>query len=375
MERNGIQIPDEFAGSEDMIQLFLVNNSRQQSETPPATPPETPPVTPPETPPEIPLATPPVQAIDPEEFNRYKTERDQFHARLQELEAVKVVDTDPDTYRLSHIKANNPELFPVYASLKLGHGLKDVDLLVEDYLAENPEMKDKRNEVVEFILNKYGLDTNVPAKLNPDDATDDEIAARDAEIAAAEKKLRLGNLSLAQDVKAVQKKFNDRFEAIQLPGKPKTPDQINAEKAALKEGWKPVVDKIFETVSVVPIYPAFKEGETPKAFLDFAMTDEMKRSYSEGMLQYVSEAMLEPSKETVQVAYARFHNKFIADNLPHIISRVIKKARELTETEYDAIYHNPSGLIDDKSKAPAAVNKKDESTNAILEAEGYRGPR
>jgi len=373
MERNGIQIPDEFAGSEDMIQLFLVNNSRQQPEPAP-TPDPIPNPVPTPTPNPDPEPTP-APVIDPEEFNRYKTERDQFHARLQELESVKVIDTDPDTYRLSHIKANTPELFPVYASLKLGHGLKDVDLLVEDYLAENPEMKDKRNEVVEFILDKYGLDTKVPVRLNPDDATDDEIAARDAEIAAAEKKLRLGNLSLAQDVKSVQKKFNDRFEAIQLPGKPKTPDQINAEKAALKEGWKPVVDKIFETVSVVPIYPAFKEGETPKAFLDFAMTDEMKRSYSEGMLQYVSEAMLEPSKETVQVAYARFHNKFIADNLPHIISRVIKKARELTETEYDAIYHNPSGLIDDKSKAPAPVNRKDESVNAILEAEGYRGAR
>jgi hypothetical protein len=344
----------------------------------PASPVVVPPVPPTDSfEPVVPPVVPPVDVdvIELARYNELKNQYDQVVSKQTELEkkVSGFVETDPETYRLSHVKKNNPELFSIYASLRLTGNMKPVDLLVEDYISENPEYKNDKNKVVEFILNKYGLDVEPPKPLNPEDYSEEEVAARELEISKATRQFQINEMRLNTDYKVVQKKFADKFDAIELPfSKPKLPEEILAEKETLKSTWKPVVDEVFKTVSVIPIFSITKEGEKPVPFIEFALTDVMKKEYSDGMIGYLAESGSQPSKESLEGAYSRFHMKFIADNLNEIVSHVIKKARELTETEYDKLYHNPSGLIADAQRGTPVVDLAKEGRDAALRSEGLR---
>ena len=374
MERNGVTIPDEYASSEEMIQAFLSNPPRPADPPVPADPPapaELP------TPAELPKpADPPTPSdkVDKAEYDRLKAEHEEFTKKYTELETKtsKYVDTDPLTYRLSHLKVNNPELFPIYASLKLAGGMKPIDLLVEDYVLENPEYKDKKSQVAKFIMREYGLNVEIPEPLDPDYASEDEIATRNAEIASAKETLELNEMKLANAYKLASQKFSDRFEAIELPVKGKTPEEVVAEKEQRKTGWKPVVDEVFKTVSSIPVFPDAKEGEKVEAIVEIPLTEDLKKEYATGMLEYLTESGMPLDKESLQTAYARFYTKFVSDNLPKIVSSVMKKARELTDAEYDKMYSNPSALSDGTNRTPGAVNPDTEFANRALELEGIR---
>ncbi len=381
MQVNGVEVPDEYAGSVELQQAYLSSMKSKPADPPPSDPPPPsppPPSDPPPVDPPPPPPTPTADVIELTKYNELKLQHDEISKKYAEIEGKfsNIVEPDPETYRLSHIKKNNPELFPIYASLKLTGNMKPVDLLVEDYIAENPDYKDKRNQVVEFILNKYGLDAEVPEPLTLDVENgiyEADVNARKSEIDKANRQLRINEMRLETDYKAAQKKFVDKFDAIEIPfSKPKTQEEITAAKEQLKSTWKPVVDEVFKTVNAIPIFGTVKEGEQATPFIEIALTDEQKKAHTEGMLQYLSESGLQPTKESLEQAYARFHMKFVADNLNQIVSAVAVKARKMTEEEYDKMYANPSALKDQSNANPKPTNELEDSRAMALRAEGIR---
>lgn len=376
--RNGIEIPDEFADSEEMIQVYMASNPRkneqqeqrqeqqeqhQQEEQRQ------------EQNEQEQKSEDVIEKIELSKYKELETQHNEIVGKYSELQkkAENYVDVDPDAYRLSYIKNKTPDQFQLYATLKLGHGMKPLDILVEEYALENPDFAGKKAEIAEMLIEKYGLDIDIPKPLDPAENDDDLVAQRNSEIEKAQKKVRIREMQMEADSKKATQKLLSKFDEIEIPvAKRKTEEEIKAEKETAKTAWAPVVGEVFKTLNSVPLYLPAKEGAKPEVFLDFAMTDEMKKNYAEAMTGFLVESGAQMTQESLAVAVHRFRNSFVADNLPEIISSVAAKVRKMTEEDYDREFAAPSGLMDKNKNKTIPPNKYDESIQKIMEAEGVR---
>ncbi len=386
--RNGVEIPDEFAGSEETILAYMASNPRpagsgggsegqggegggsggqggeggqggQGGEGGGS------------------AAAGGDDKIDLVRFKELETRHNDLLAKFNDLnsKAENFVDVDPDAWRLSIVKSKDPEKFGLYAGLKLSSNMKPLDILVEDFVLRNPGFKDRKAQVIDLLVNKYKLDEEIPSPLSADDGHDeDAVSRRNSEIEKAKKAKSINEIQMEVDANEAKARLLGEFDKIELPTRKKeTPEELQAKKDALKTSWAPVVQAVFKDAATIPLFmPAAKEGEKPEMFLEMPVTDELKKVYSEQMLAMLSESGAELTKDNLAAAVARFRYSFINDNLPEIIKSVADKARALTDDEYAKMYHNPSGLAEDKSKNPAQVSKQQESINKILEMEGIK---
>lgn len=376
---DGIEVPDQFAKDPAMREAFLIGErNKPKPADPPATPagPPDPPADPPA--PTAPPADPPAPpAFSESEYNELKAKHAEAEAKLAELNKKVSIPTkinDPDLYRLAIIKEKSPEKFSTFAALKINKNLSPLDLLIDDYIEQNPEYKDKRDMVSSFLKNSYGMDKPIPDPLDPSESEEEEVSARAAEIEAAKKAQEFGEMRMKSDAKSVLSKLETEFNAIELPESvEKTPEQIEQEKAQAITGWTPIAEKVFESLKSIPIYVQDKEAKEATEFLSFEIPQDMVPVYKKQLVDFCVSNHIPLTQEGVAHAAGIFISSFKRENEARIMDSVVKKARKLTEIEYDAMYSNPSSLKDQiKRDELPAESPAERSRREAAAAEGVK---
>jgi len=364
---DGIEVPENLAANVAMREAYIMSEKNKPKADPPA-----PPADPPAPPSYIAPSDPPSHPADPSsqvvpgsslftdaDYNELKEKHKLLEAEKADLLRKVSVPTkiiDPDLYRLAIIKEKSPEKFSTFAALKINKNISPLDLLIDNYVTENPEYKDNREMVSSFLKNNYGLDKPIPDPLDPSEADEEEVLQRNSEIEVAKKAREFGEMRMKNDAKSAIGKLESEFNAIELPESvEKTPEQVDQEKAQAVTGWTPVVEKVFEALKSIPISVQSQDAKEPTEFLSFELPAEMVPSYKKQLLEYCVGNNIPLTQEGVTQAAGAFINSFKRENEAKIMDAVVKKARKLTEMEYDAMYANPSALKDkiDRSQAPA----------------------
>lgn len=324
----------------------------------------------------------PVKYIPIEKHQEVASKLTELEKRSKELEeSLKAIPAsaidDPDLYRLNKLKAISEEKYDLFKRLKLGGDMTDIDLLVIDHISKNPKSKDNISLVKEFLTNKYGLDKNIPEPLTVEGGyTQEEVNQRASEIERAEKLASFAKMNMEQDADSLRTKFNSEFEAIELPVfAKKTPEQIEAEITTRKATWEPVVSKIVEALTVVPIFVTNKKGK-PEKFMDFEVPEQMREGYKKLLIDFAASGEMPTEQNTYNQTIEKITNAFIdrfeADHKVYMYSAVAANARKMTADEYDAKYHNPSALKDNSNNNPPAVTTQEESVKKAFESRGVR---
>lgn len=376
---DGIEVPDQFAKDPAMREAFLIGERNKPKEIPadPPAPPADPPPTPPADPPTPPADPPSPPAFSETDYNELKAKHDAAELKLAELSKKASIPTkinDPDLYRLAIIKEKSPEKFSTFAALKINKNLSPLDLLIDDYIEQNPEYKDKRDMVSSFLKNSYGMDKPIPDPLDPSEAEEEEVSARALEIEAARKVQEFGEMRMKSDAKSVLGKLETEFNAIELPESvEKTPEQIEQEKAQAITGWTPIAEKVFESLKFIPIFVQDKEAKEATEFLSFEIPQDMVPVYKKQLVDFCVSNHIPLTQEGVAHAAGMFITSFKRENEARIMDSVVKKARKLTEIEYDAMYSNPSSLKDQvKREETPAESPAERSRREAAAVEGVK---
>jgi hypothetical protein len=380
MIHNGIEIPDNIASQgEGMIEAYVIGQQNKPAD-PPATPPDTPPAdppptdppaTPPATPPADPPATPPAPEFDIKQYEELQTK----YRELEEKSKTPVFDGefDSDFFRLGILAKKNPDKFEVLKQLKLNPAIDPIRLMVYDHIAKNPEYKGREAEVENYMKRKYQLNVRIPLPLSADDYTEEQVAERQAEIDEAQSQLDFSKTNLELDAKKVKSELDTEFQAIDLPkNKVVSEEERKASIEKARTDWTPVVNKIMEVLTHIPLMAQKADKDAPQEILKYEIPLDLKPKYTQQLLDYLSNNNIPLSEQSVQQAASMFINTFKQENEARINHAFAQKIRSLTEAEYDQAYSNPSATRDIVNPPQSTLSKQEQGERAAAESAGYK---
>ena len=296
--------------------------------------------------------------------NDLKKKETDYTSQIAKLKESSI--DDPDLARLNKLKKDNPEDYKLYARVKLVGDANPVDLLKQKLIKKSPSFKDKLDEVDEIIKSKYGLDVDVPSKLISEDATLEEIEARDREITAAQKKIRLGKAQLQMDADEYSSELLKKFDGIELdaPIKQKTEDEIKAEIDQRKTTWTSLVEKITDGFEVVSIPGKNEKGEIIE-ILKFPVPKDKRSEYGKEAVNFVVDENMPYEKESLGRAFnflkSRAKEEFEAD----INFKIMEHGRNMEADEWEKLAHNISSVSGHENRAGSKkISKKEEADSA-----------
>lgn len=376
---NGIEVPDDIAAQgEGMMSAYAASQQNKPAD-PPATPPADPPAAPPpppDDPPATPPADPPATPPSPPLFDVKQYE--ELQARYKELEEKSKTpvfdgEFDSDFFRLGILAKKNPDKFEVLKQLKLNPTIDPVNLLVYDHIAKNPEFKGREAEVLNFVKRQYQLNIRIPLPLSSEDFSEEEVQQRQSEIDEAEAQLSFAKTNLELAAKKVKSELDTEFQAIELPkNKVVSEEERRVSVETAKKEWQPVVTKIMEVLTHIPLMSQKADSESPVEILKYEIPADLKVKYTQQLLDHLSQNNIPVSEESVRKAASLFINTFKQENEARINHALARKIRSMTEAEYDQAYSNPSATRDQVNPPVNTLSLKEQGERRAAEASGYK---
>jgi len=382
MEIDGIQIPDSISAQGDgMISAYVMSEKNKPTPadpTPPAPADSGQPVPPvpadsgQPVPPAPADPTPPSSTtIDMKEYLSLKEKYEELEKKAKT--PVFEGEFDADYFRLGIMAKKDPDKFEALKQLKLNPEIDPVRLLVYDHISKNPEFKGRESDVENFIKRQYQLNVRIPLPLSPDDYSEEEVRERELEINEANEQLKFAKTNLELAAKKVKSELETEFNAIDLPkNKVVSEEERVAAVSKAKTEWAPVVTKMMEVLTHIPLMSQKADSEAPVEILKYEIPVDLKVKYASQLVNYLSENNLPMTEESVQRAAAMFINTFKQENEARINHALARKIRSMTDAEYAIAYSNPSAVRDQHQPPATQLSLKEQGERAAAEAAGYK---
>lgn len=354
-----------------------MNKATEQTTTQ-TTPPET--VTTPQTPDTTTTTettttqTPPETTFNWREIpgSRFETE-EAYKSFLSEYDTLKIKASEWETKsREYETKLNeqvnpfaNEKIFKINHLVKTGvddtlasrivsadlDSMNPIDRLVLHEVMKNPKYASKEHLIRADLEDTYGtLDSSDP-DLSDEDKRKIELnkfrLERDADDAAAEiKKMRDGIEVPRVDIEAMKV-------------------ERDKQQADLRAGWTTVVSEFLKSRTAIPLPTLGADGKEVKAFMDFTLTDDLKKDYDKQLVDFAVNNNVPLTEEGFAQIAGVFDSQFVLNNLPRLIHSAVTKAKEMSTEEWRKYTHNPSAL-ENKDVQPD-IRTKQQETNAETE--------
>jgi len=281
-----------------------------------------------------------------------KSELDLREQKIKELEGN--LFANETLYKLNEIAKTKPEDYPTYLNLVFNKQTP-LEILEMKFVKDNPDYKDKMDEVKAFIEGKYDVDEVVD--------TEDLQQLKD-------KRNRMIQLDI--DSKEARRELLKDFDEIKVPEKVDL-EKIESEKKEkelaqekeIKTGWDEITPKVITDFKVLPIFTKGKNDENPKHFMDFEISDDMRKQYGEEMNDFLVSNKKPLNKESIGEAISYIENRFFLDNKEAIFQTVADKARAMNDEEYALKYHNPSAKKEKNGNIPPGSDDANTKNDAV----------
>lgn len=376
----GVNVPDEiYSQGEGMVSAFIMSEKNKPTNPAPANPEPAPAPNPPANPDPAPAPNPdpapPAPVLPtPVDIKEYES----LKAKYAELEAkaktpVFEGEFDADFFRLGIMAKKDPDKFEVLKQLKLNPQIDPVRLLVYDHIAKNPEFKGRETDVENFIKRQYQLNVRIPLPLSPDDYSEEEVNERQSEIDEANEQLKFAKTNLELAAKKVRAELDTEFNAIELPkNKVVSEEERVAAITTAKTEWTPVVNKIMEVLTHIPLMTQRADSEQAVEILKYEIPVDLKAKYTTQLVDFLAENNFPVTKESVERAAAIFISTFKQENEARLNHALARKVRSMTEAEYDLAYTNPSAARDQHNPPSNQLSLKEQQERKAAEAAGYK---
>ena len=272
--------------------------------------------------------------------------------------------TDPDLYRLNHIKREKPDEYNFYKKVVMG-GADGIELLKAQFLKDNPDEKPETIEL--YLKNKYGFDK----QYDPDDP--EEMKTK-----------QLNEFAFRQDVKKIKDSVLKTFNEITVP-EPTIKDEKEIEKekqevatklaeqrTTARKAWTPLAEKIVKALDKMPILVTGEGDEKVKEFMDYIIPEESKKEFLPLLVDFLTDKPL--TEQSISEAQAHVRLVYLINHLPEINVAYGDKVRAMNDEEWQKIRVNPSALQSksnkDKGKDQSDDAKKKEAQKQIFEKLG-----
>lgn len=228
--------------------------------------------------------------------------------------------------------------------------LEDLDIMVMKEVLDKPALIGQEANLQKMFEKRYNLD--------PDQVDESE--------------LEINKLNLKSDAETARKALAETKTGIILPAAPDMPPAGGAsslspeQKEQHSKGWKEVTDKLATEWKAFPI---IAEG-SKDPLLTFEIPVESKQNLVKNAFDFCVENQLELNKENVAEIFGMMQRDMVIASLPKIIHSVAEKVRGMTGEEYDAVYHNPSLLVNqDAPPGQSQPTTRDQEIEDIYMAE------
>lgn len=280
-----------------------------------------------------------------EDFDKLKTERDEYEAMLTEADPLQYFASE-DEYKKQQILKNNPDLnasaLGELFNMDIGAANPE-DVLAMQLHLENPGFSFE--EVRGEVLKKYDYDPGegkapfgLVAEANKARKSLKEIASQEAES--------------PKDIKGVIDSKKKQYE-----------EQIEKTKA----DFRPMVDKLTQEMTGIEK----KDGKD--TYLKYDFDPEYKSKISEGMMQYLvaTGATLDNAEKSLTEARAAVEDTYILSNLKKIVKAHVDEAVSVNDNKWREKVHNPSPT--NTQTAPETASKDTTVEDAFRMIKGKKG--
>lgn len=275
--------------------------------------------------------------------------------------------SDPDLYRLNHIKVNDPDKYDLAKKIVFD-GVSDKEALRLQWRTNNPSMNDVPDDKVDKLIAR---DFKLSHSLKPltgtndgDDWTSEEIDARKKEIELADDEAYYEGLRYKTKAADALKDLKKVFEGIEIPEVQSEEDKVKAETERTTELGKKWTND-FQTIQTdMSKYTVELDGQP---FLDIPIKPEQVKDIMTEVGQLILQENIEPTKENVQIVKDHAMQEFVKDNFKDILKGAVTKARKLNEDEWNKFVYNAKPDVNPAEvevKAPIKTNE--DVVNAIL---------
>lgn len=245
---------------------------------------------------------------------------------------------DPVLYRLNSIKKNSPDDFDFYRQFAFGQKGDPLVLLRMKFLKDNPDYKDKPEDVDLYLKNEYGLDLEPLQEFNPDDYDEKEVLARKTEIVNREKQMKINLMKMETGANKVRKTMQESFDKVKLPTQ-QDPEKIKQAAEKAKAVWGTIADRMLEAFKQTKIFVQGKDDggkyKDPTVFMNYDVDASEKEKYKQELIDFAIKQGLDLSKpEHINFAANFLQTKYIMDNQAKINHVLMTHARGLTEDEW-----------------------------------------
>lgn len=231
------------------------------------------------------------------EYESILQEKDKQIEQLKESLNPLSYFTDENAYKAEMIKKQMPDKDPVLIEKVIKSDLsktKDFDILVDEYLMDNPSFTGDRTRAANVLMDEYGIDAE-------EDAEEWSQVTKD-KIMVSANKARNRFTGLADEVEMPEVVSPEERQA-----------QAEQQAAELKQSWEKPLDRLSNYEQEV-----ITDDEGNKLF-DFTVPDDFKsqvRDYTEAL---VTEGQIPLNEDTQKFVEATIRKEMIYQNLPKIL--------------------------------------------------------
>jgi len=287
-------------------------------------------------------------------------EKEELANKVKELESRNPF-SDEMLFKLDHIKKTDPDKFD--SARKLAFGEPDpLEVLKMQLESDSKAFRESSEEAKEsYLRRQYKLEHNL-SKLNPDEYSEEEVAARDREIREAEQEIDANKLKLKLDAENARNKLMDSmFSGIEVP-KSASPEEIESQKAGvrqeLEQSWDGVMDKVgLEKVSINALDP---KSKSQNEFLSVEVPQSEVMAYKKELRDIMVNSGVDASTVPHDEVTGFIERRYREDHFPEIVHSVATKALEMGEDNLRKLFYNPSKKVEPSDPPP--INIPDEKT-------------
>jgi hypothetical protein len=283
---------------------------------------------------------------------------------------------DPVLYRLNSIKKNSPDDFDFYRQFAFDQKVNPLVLLRMNFLKDNPEYKDKPEDVDLYLKNEYGLDLEPLTELNAEDYDEKEVLARKTEIVNRERQMKINLMKMETGANKVRKTMQESFDKVELPASLQDPEKIKQAAEKAKAVWGAIADRMLEAFKQTEVFVQGKDDggkyKDPTVFMNYDVDASEKVKYKDHLVDFAIKQGLDLSKpEHINVAANFLQMRYMIDNQAKINHVLMTHARGLTEDEWIDRSSNPYKPIKPKDVLPdATTDPLEKSRQEAMKAEG-----
>lgn len=280
-----------------------------------------------------------------------------FQLKIKGFEEQKPINLyeDDTLFKLAKTKTDNPDKYETYSKLLFG-GLSALDTLKLQFVASNPDYKDKPEQVERYLKNQY-------KDFYSDDFTDKDNEYQDAKI-QMEVNARIAKESLLKEFNTIEVPENIG-EAAPVKSEEDIKAETSKQTAKIVAQWQPAIQEFKKDFTSINIQIGEKE------FVKIDIEEKEQLKYLSNTADFILKSNLDYSDEKKTEVKTILENMAFIARKEDIIKAIVSRITGMKDEEYANLYHNPSSSQQkDVNPKNGVISDFDKSTQEILELEG-----